>query len=402
MDNAGGNGNSICEGTVYTIIIKGGKTMNNRRRIALIPAYEPETLLIELLEKLKGCGFENVVVDDGSGSEYADIFEQAAKYAVVLTHPVNYGKGRALKTGLIYIQGHFGNDVVVVTVDADGQHRVEDAAMLTHVAEHHEDTLVLGSRKLQGKVPLRSRFGNAVTRFVYRMSTGLKVYDTQTGLRAFCGELIPRMLDIAGERYEYEMNVLLDFARSRIPIREEEIKTIYIGSNESSHFDTIKDSIRVYKEILKFSASSFASFCVDYLMYSLLTVITGSLRIANIGARGVSACVNYTLNRKLVFQSKENILKSAVSYFLLAAAILAGNTAVLELLAGSLGLNWMVAKVLTELLFFAANWLVQKLVIFRNKGADASHAFKETDAAHLFRSTPVEVKWSSGMADNGA
>jgi len=346
--------------------------MSEYKKIALVPAYEPGPLLISLLEELTKSGFENVLVDDGSGSGYADIFEKASEKAVVLTHPENCGKGRALKTGLKYIHEHYGTDIVVVTVDADGQHRVEDALTLCLYAENNPDTLILGSRNLVGKVPLRSRIGNTVTRFVYRISTGLKVHDTQTGLRAFSSDLIPMLLDISGERYEYEMNVLLEFARNRIPILEEEIETIYIDNNSASHFDTVKDSFRVYKEILKFSASSLIGFFTDYIMYSLLLLITGNLYVSNICARVVSATVNYTLNRKFVFKSKAGILKSALSYFLLAAMILAGNTLVLEFLVNSLGINSMVAKLITEILFFIISWLVQRFVIFRKKGENAT------------------------------
>ncbi len=348
--------------------------MYRLEKIALIPAYEPEPLMNELLEKLSSSGFENVVVDDGSGAAYAEIFQKAAENAVVLTHPVNRGKGRALKTGLSYILEHFGPDVVVVTVDADGQHSPQDAARLCDIAAARPDTLVLGSRKLKGDIPLRSRVGNALTRLVYRLSTGLRVYDTQTGLRAFHAALLPKLLEIGGERYEYEMNVLLEFARNRIPILEEEIETIYIDNNSGSHFDTVRDSYRVYKEILKFSASSLAGFAVDYVLYCLLLLITGNISVSNIGARVVSASVNYTLNRKYVFKSSSGILRSASSYFLLAALILFGNTMVLGLLVNDLGVNRLIAKLITEILFFSVSWLVQKTVIFKEKAEEVRTA----------------------------
>ena len=116
-------------------------------------------------------------------------------------------------------------------MDADGQHRMADAMKICSAARNRPDALVLGGRRFTGGVPLRSRFGNAVTRFVYRMSTGLNVCDTQTGLRSFHIQLLPRMLEIPGERYEYEMNVLLELAKARTPIIEEEIETIYLDNN---------------------------------------------------------------------------------------------------------------------------------------------------------------------------
>ena len=227
--------------------------MNQKQNIVLIPAYEPGPPLISLLEDFAACGSSIVVVDDGSGEAYASVFEAAEAMAIVLTHKENRGKGAALKTGLAYIERHSGPDAVIVTVDADGQHRTEDAMKMCEAARKHPDALILGGRKFSGDIPLRSRLGNTVTRFVYRISTGLKVYDTQTGLRAFHNVLLPQMLEIPGDRYEYEMNVLLELAKAGIPIIEEEIATIYLDNNSSSHFDTVRDSFRVYREILRFT-----------------------------------------------------------------------------------------------------------------------------------------------------
>ncbi len=347
--------------------------------IALIPAYQPTDQLLLLLQEAKSKGFQLVVIDDGNDKSLNEIFASAVWFGTVLHHEQNMGKGQAIKTGLSYIQNHFPADCIIVTMDADGQHRAADAQKICQAAQDHPDTLVLGSRKLREHVPVRSRLGNTVTRFVYRISTGQRVWDTQTGLRAFSARLIPQLLSIPGERYEYEMNVLLTCSRIAIPILEEEIETIYIDGNASSHFDTVKDSWRVYKEILKFSAASLISFLVDYGLYSALTLCTSglgnapSILISNIGARIVSASVNYTINRKLVFQSKANVVRSAVQYAALAAGILIGNTVVLSVLADYLGVNRYAAKLITELLCFLMSWLVQRKVIFRaGKNAEKS------------------------------
>ena len=406
------------------------------RYIALIPAYEPDRKMLGVIADLGKTGFDVVVVDDGSGPEYAELFEQAAERlpgksgrgVTLLIHDVNRGKGAALKTGLDFINNFMvirGEETqnVIVAVDADGQHLAVDALRAAHTAQGNPGTLVLGSRILNKKaaassgvqsadhasgntqnVPLRSRFGNAVTRQVFRLATGVPVYDTQTGLRAFTADLIPSLLAVSGDRYEYELNVLMDFAGRGIPIREIEIETVYLEGNKSSHFDTVRDSYRIYKEIAKyaatggqkangikstakqaakFSSSSFASFLIDYAMYALLLMIgpglvfanigarlissaanyTG-LVFANIGARLISSAANYTINRKLVFRSGKKVATSAVQYFALAAFILAGNTFVLHTMVASLGINSMAAKVLTEVLFFMISWTVQRYVVF--------------------------------------
>ncbi|MBR2539473.1 MAG: bifunctional glycosyltransferase family 2/GtrA family protein [Mogibacterium sp.] len=356
--------------------------------LALIPAYEPDSKMLEVSRDLRQSGFDVVIVDDGSGKDFEDLFLQASEEATVLTHSINRGKGAALKTGLAYINkyrisgGARASDVVIVTVDADGQHLAKDAFRIAAHAASKPGTLVLGSRALEEDVPLRSKLGNTITRYVYQLSTGLAVHDTQTGLRAFTADMIPRLLEIRGDRYEYEINMLMEFAREGVPIIEEEIETVYLDGNSASHFSTVKDSFRIYKEIIKFSASSFIGFLVDYGMYALLLALTaryalaGSLIIANVGARIVSSVTNYTINRKLVFKSKAGVAKSALQYFALAALILAANTAILSVLTGYFGINQMVAKVITEVLLFSLSWLVQRYVIFYKE----QETGRETDA----------------------
>ena len=334
--------------------------------IALIPAYKPTEILTGLVRQCREKGLTVVVVDDGSGEEYAGLFETCSDEGTVLRHEENKGKGRALKTGLTYIAERWGTKTVVVTLDADGQHKVEDAVAVCTLAEEHPEALVLGGRRFEGKVPLRSRFGNAMTRFVYRVSTGCRVYDTQTGLRAFSGSMLSRLSEIPGERYEYEMNVLLRLAKDNIKIVEHEIETIYVEDNAGSHFNVWKDSLRIYKEILKFSASSFLGFLVDYVLYALLSLFVKQLWAANVLARLVSATVNFTVNRRFVFDSKECIGKSAVKYALLAAVILLGNTIVLNVLVNA-GVHKLWAKLITEVFFFIFSWLVQRLLVFRNR-----------------------------------
>jgi putative flippase GtrA len=183
--------------------------------------------------------------------------------------------------------------------------------------------------------------------------------------------MIPFMLSVSGERYEYEMNVLLACSQQDIPIREVEIETIYHDNNSASHFDTVKDSFRVYREIIKFAASSFTGFLVDYGMYSLLVVLTGglgtsvSVPLSNITARIISASVNFTINKRFVFKSKDSFVKTATQYFILASCILCGNTLLLSFLVDSLEVNKFIAKIVTEITFFTLSWAAQRFIIFK-------------------------------------
>lgn len=221
--------------------------------IILIPAYEPTTKLLDLLKKLKKENLTTIIVNDGSNNTYDEIFNEAKKYAYILKHDVNKGKGRALKTGIEYIQNNYKKDYVIITMDCDGQHTIKDALKLGEYTLNHNEELVTGKILRNKTTPLRSKIGNSITRFVYRTITGLDVYDTQTGLRAFSDKLVPLMLEIEGERFEYEMNVLLTCSTKKIKITEIQIDTIYIENNSGSHFNGIKDSIKIYKEIFKYT-----------------------------------------------------------------------------------------------------------------------------------------------------
>lgn len=332
-------------------------------RIALVPAYQPDERLIEVLRSLSERGFTVVTVDDGSGDEYREIFARAAEYSVVLEHTVNCGKGSALKTGLCYIVNTFHEPYVVVTVDADGQHSAGDAVSLCEKAEAAPDAMVIGCRTFREHVPLRSRFGNGITRIVFAMTCGRALADTQTGLRAFSHKHIAGMVNIPGDRYEYEMNVLMEYAKSGTEIIQVPIQTIYIGKNESSHFDTVKDSYRIYKEILKFSASSLISFGVDYLLFCILSALTGVPVFANIAARIFSGTLNFEINRRIVFGGRSTVKQSALRYIMLAVFILACNTALLSVLTG-IGINVYAAKIMTEAVMFAVSWIVQRTAVF--------------------------------------
>ena len=342
--------------------------MERLRTYALIPAYRPDRTLAGLVRDLEKRNLRVIVVDDGSGPDYEALFAVCAETALVLRHENNRGKGAALKTGLAWLRENVPGPYTVVTLDADGQHTVSDAVNVAEAAGQEPAALILGSRR-QGKgCPLRSRFGNSVTRLVYRAAAQSSVYDTQTGLRAFSQRLIPFLLETPGERYEYEMNVLLRLTEMGTAIREVPIETIYLEGNKNSHFDTFRDSWRIYRDILKFSASSLLGFTVDYLLFSLLTFLTGGTAtlFANATARFVSAGVNFSVNRWLVFRDRGPFWQSAAQYFALAAGILAANSAILLALT-ALGLNPYLAKLLTELLLFLASFTVQKKIIFRKK-----------------------------------
>lgn len=335
--------------------------------IALIPAYEPDENLEKVVKELKKKKFEIIVVNDGSDDSYNKFFD--ACNTKVISYNKNQGKGYALKTGLKYIKEHF-DDYIVVTMDSDGQHTVKDATKLCKYIEKHPKELVLGKRIRNEKTPLRSKLGNAITRFIFRLISGQDIYDTQTGLRAFTKDVLDYHLQTEGNRFEYEMNILLNAKNNNIKISEIEIETIYIDKNSKSHFNTIKDSYRVYKEIFKFSLSGIISFLIDYCLFSIFLLTINNVVISNVIARIISATVNYSINRNLVFKNKNSIYSSLIKYIVLALFIIVLNTTILKLL--SIFINPFIAKVLTEIILFFISYLVQSKIIFKrsNYGKD--------------------------------
>lgn len=218
--------------------------------IILIPSYHPDYELIKLLQNIDK-KYPVVVVDDGSGIAYQNIFETVKKYAHLISYEKNMGKGYALKTGLKYIDATYKN-YIVVTMDSDGQHTLKDAIMLCDYVKDNLGTIALGKRHFNQKAPLRSRIGNALTRKIFKYLTKNYIYDTQTGLRAFSYQLTNYLLKTPGYRFEYEMNVLLNLKKD-IPYKEIPIETIYLDSNKSSHFHFLKDSLKIYQAIFNWS-----------------------------------------------------------------------------------------------------------------------------------------------------
>ncbi|MBQ9541081.1 bifunctional glycosyltransferase family 2/GtrA family protein [Ruminococcus sp.] len=335
----------------------------------VIPAYEPDEKLTAVVEELYNeTDCKLIVVNDGSGEDKRAVFESIKGRAVLLEHEHNRGKGAALKTAFAYIKENVSGSYGVITADADGQHKTADIMRIADALEVHPDRLIMGCRKFTGDIPFRSRFGNNMTRAVFRFAAGVGVSDTQTGLRGFSGSLTNFMLGLSGERYEFEMNMLLEAAREGIAFFEVPIETVYINDNKSSHFKPVRDSLRIYRDIIKFSCSSLLSFLVDYLLFSVIFSLSGSKAVSNLTARVLSSIFNFMLNKKLVFGNKENLAKSALKYFSLAAVILTVNTLLLELLARYAVKNAYIAKIIVEVLLFMFSWTMQRCFVFKKKG----------------------------------
>ncbi len=385
--------------------------------IVVIPAYEPDEKLLGVLRDFNAkTSYHIVVVNDGSSEACRPVFDTVKEFprVTLLEHEKNRGKGAALKTAFAYIAQNFPSEEGVLTVDADGQHLMPDCLKVCSAFEEHPDMLITGSRRFKGNVPLRSRLGNGITRGVFRLTTGKKVYDTQTGLRAFSANRIPEMLVLTGDRYEYEIHQLLHCCTKSTGVYEVPIETVYIDDNSSSHFNALHDSIKIYKVIfrflgptfLKFMSTSFLSFLIDFLSFCLIFYGTiaafGGFGIAKemfsfrrevsekwsetllalnpivffgggsvlrmvclVLARVISGFCNYLMNRRFVFQGSRkdrNLLK----YALVAFSVLLLNWLFIELFT-HFGVPAWLANILSQLICYPVSFLLQRTVVFRGK-----------------------------------
>lgn len=337
-------------------------------KVVIIPAYNPDSRLERLVQENREQDNLVLVVDDGSDASCSRVFWNLEEKSIVLHHEKNCGKGAAIKTALSYINEELRQCSVIGIMDADGQHKTEDMMKLLEEASSHPDALVIGVRALDERMPWKSRMGNKITRSVFHALSGVYVSDTQTGLRAFTPQLLSTMLDIPGERYEYETNVLMNCARKQIEIREVPIQTIYHDeANSCSHFRKVRDSIRIYRNLLKFGLASFSSFLLDYVLFIAFTVLlpkaAWAVTISNVGARVISGFYNYRMNCRFVFHRKGSA-QTGLQYLALAVGILTLNSLILNGFVSLLRMPAYPAKLLTEAILFLVSWFVQNKLIF--------------------------------------
>lgn len=332
----------------------------------LIPAFQPDARLPRLILELHRAdpSTKIVVVDDGSGQKFSDIFEASATAgAHVISYENNRGKGYALREGFTWIRDVAGDSPeCVVTADADGQHTLND---IFRVGRTCTDTgkSVLGVREFVGHVPARSRIGNTATSALFWLATGWKLKDTQTGLRAFPVALLPELLKVQGDRYEYELRVLLHLAKFRHPVTQIPIETIYEAGNPTSHFRPLQDSARIWAPLLKFAASSGVATVIDYVLVLVLNALTGALFFPVVAARMVSASVNFAMNRRVFEATGVPLRRSALRYAALAVAVVAGSYTMLAVLTG-IGMPLWIAKIIADTTMYLVSYSAQSRYVF--------------------------------------
>lgn len=340
----------------------------------IIPSFDPDEKLILTVQSLIDAGFDDIIiVDDGSDKAHKPNIPDFAP-CTILTHDVNMGKGAALKTAFRYFLENRSDMAGVVTVDGDGQHLISDIVKCVRAMEETPDTVILGARSFESDdIPLRSRFGNSVTAFMFGAVCGIKITDTQTGLRCIPSRYIPLMTEISGNRYEYETNMLLEMKAHSIPYSEVKITAVYEKGNPTSHFNPVRDSLKIYAVLLRFIMSSCVSALIDILVFYVLSaLLTDVLNyyavfVCTASARMISSAVNFWFNHRVVFNRGNKY--SVFKYYALAAvqmALSAGTVYWLSVLfSTSLPSVTTALKIVTDTILFIISFQIQREWVFK-------------------------------------
>ena len=355
----------------------------------VLPSLDPDEKLITVVDGLLEYGFSHIIlVNDGSKQENLHYFSDLAAAhpeITLLHHEVNKGKGAALKNAFRWFLANRPEGTGVVTVDGDNQHHPEDTRRCCEQMMRSGHA-VLGCRDFnQADVPARSSFGNKTTSAIFKIFVGMTISDTQTGLRAIPRDILEQLVDVYGDRFEYETNMLLAFKTKAIPFDEVKIRTVYIEENKSSHFRVIHDSWRIYKLILahffRYTLSSLLSAVVDTGAFSLLSfllknTLTGMALTAAAGitARVISSLLNFFMNQRLVFQTKVDTKKAMLRYYTLALPQMAaqvlltqGVYALFGIPDTATGLRTVLYAVVMTALYFASYMIQQRWVFAPEK-----------------------------------
>ena len=366
----------------------------------IIPSFNPSESLERVVKGLIEVGFNDIIiVNDGSSAVHTEPFERLRKLTecTVLAHPKNKGKGAALKTALRFFEenrtgGSEQNSqtpakVGVVTVDGDGQHLANEVLKCANLllTQHYDgesektNAVILGTRDFSNPtVPGRNSFGNRLSVFAFRFFLGIKLRDTQTGLRGIPTRLIPMILKIDGKRFEYETNMLIELNRQGVAFIETDVETVYEkGSTQGSHFRPLIDSLMIFARLFKYTLSSLLSFLVDISIFGLVMTFFGasmgswSILGSTVIARLVSSFVNFNLNRRLVFRRETAYRRHLLRYYTIAAAQMlasAGTVWVLSLLLGAGGSTrvLMPLKILVDTGLFFLSYYFQSKWVFKS------------------------------------
>ncbi len=345
----------------------------------VIPALNPEEELIHYVDELLLNSDANiVVVDDGSdkNSLYTLGAISLRDRCIVLKHDENRGKGAALKTAIKHIKDNMQQMQGIVTADADGQHSVNDVLRMIDKLNQEQDDLILGVREFDDNTPKRSLMGNRISSKTLGLLYGINLEDTQTGLRAISRKHFDWLLSLKGDRYEYEMNMLIYSKNIALNISTIPIQTLYFNDNSGSHFNTVKDGIKVYSRmlvgLLSYIKNSGICAVVDISLFTILFYLTQSFftataatAVAAVVARVISSVIDFKLNRN-TFASKAITGKKAyIKYYTLWLVQIVVSTTLVNMINIYFGALQPIIKPLIDLTIAIVSYKVQLHWVFK-------------------------------------
>ncbi len=348
--------------------------MSNNDFAFIIPAYNPDENLIELIKDIrKKSDLRIFILDDGSIDSTQNIFDKLKSKELYhnmtfLKHEVNLGKGAALKNLFNHVLVNYPTIKAVVTLDSDGQHSVKDCLRVLYELEKEEKTFVLGHRTFSGDIPLKSYLGNNISKFIYRIILGRGFKDTQTGLRGLNRNFMRECLKIKSNRFEFETEQLALSVRKNIEMNiiEIPIETIYIENNKATSFRPIVDSFRIYFVLFRYAFSSILTALVDFLIFIVVLQFGGNIFISNIVARTFATFVQFILLKKFVFNTRSGIKTFTLFYFYV--LIIGGISSWLQMgISQGMGINEVSSKIIIEVFLFFVNFAFLRVFIFRKK-----------------------------------
>ncbi|WP_325892031.1 bifunctional glycosyltransferase family 2/GtrA family protein [Grimontia sp. NTOU-MAR1] len=342
----------------------------------VIPAFNPCSNLLSLVKEIRTkTKAPVIIVNDGSSEQSSAVFDSihdlASDDVVILEHAINFGKGAALKTAFNHVLTKLPLVKSVVTLDADGQHTINDCMRLVEKMGENPESFVLGYRSFSKDIPLKSYIGNNISRVVYSFALGYKYKDTQTGLRGVTREFMRECLSIKSNRFEFETEQLALACRKYAPgdICEIPISTIYIENNAATSFRPLVDSFRIYFVLIRYTFSSILTALTDFFVFLIAINLGLSVTPSNFAARTASIGVQFFLLNKVVFKTKASYKK--LTAFVLYVYGMGLVSSWLQIgLTSQFGGSEVVAKVLVESVLFFVNFAFVRAYIFTNRRAE--------------------------------
>ena len=343
----------------------------------IIPAYQPDEEMIGVIRELRQNGVSNIiVVDDGSGAAYTEFFQRAREeYGCSLIHHAeNLGKGRALKSAFNMILGSEDEILGCVTMDCRGSFFCSDILKVMDELAVHPTDLIMGKRVLDvSRMTKKSRVGNKVLQLSFHYLVGILVTDVQSGLRGIPLSYMRKLMNVKGERYEFDTNMLINCKKCSVIVREVPLETVYSARRNQEQYRAIRDNLSIYLTFATYIFTSMFASIVDLILFMIFCDMLGRFHvlsgtqmyvvIATAMARCVSATVNYRLNYRIVFRTKSAQTSTFAKWVILCIVQMAMSATAVSVLHGLIGGPEILFKIPVDFcLFFFSYYFSREFV----------------------------------------